>query len=466
MITTEAATRTALVVAGGSSEVDLTAVLRDLGFEPTVLASAEELHGVQEPVALCIIDLHHGSDALRTVRAVRSQHPECVIIGVVDPKRPTMSADAIRAGVFDVLPRPATSRDLAALVANAREQTTLATAHALRADGGPAPYGIFGTSPAMRLVLDLVPRAAAGRCGILVVGERGTGREMVARAIHAHEPNGDTPFVKVDCAGPSPEEIELQLFGVLARQGAHAAPEHRSLERIGGQCRLRDAHGGILFLENVVDLPARVQARLVRVLRDREAFIDDETEPQALDVRPIAAVDTTIDTALEEGRLRPDLYERLSLIRVDVPALRQRREDIPVLATHFLKDVCRANGKPIKTLTRPALTLLAALPWRGNAPQLRGLLERLTLLVPHGLIRLEDVLAHTQLDGAISPSGFDATLRQARARFERDYIAAVLQHHHGRIAEAARVLGIQRTNLYRKMRRLNLMRAGKSGREA
>ena len=174
-----------------------------------------------------------------------------------------------------------------------------------------------------------------------------------------------------------------------------------------------------------------MQARLVRVLRDREVFVDDGREAVALDIRPIAAVDGAIDAALDEGRLRADLHERLSLIRIDVPALRQRREDIPVLATHFLKELCKASGKPVKTLTRPALTLLAALPWRGNAPELRGLLERLILLVPGGLIRLEDVLAHTQLEGSVSPTGLDATLRQARAKFERDYIAAVLQHHHG-----------------------------------
>jgi DNA-binding NtrC family response regulator len=277
---------------------------------------------------------------------------------------------------------------------------------------------------------------------------------MIARAIHSHDPNAGAPFVKVDCSGPTAEEIELQLFGVVAKRGSHASPERRSLERIGAHGRLRDADGGILFLENIIDLSARAQARLVRVLRDREVFVADDPEPVSLDIRPIASVDASVDAALEEGRLRPDLYERLSLIRVDVPALRQRREDIPVLATYFLKELCKANGKPIKSLTRPALTLLAALPWRGNAPELRSLLERLILLVPQGLIRLEDVLAHTQLEGSISPSGFDATLRQARARFE-----------HGRIAEAARVLGIQRTNLYRKMRRLNLMR-GKTGREA
>lgn len=465
MISTEAATRTALLVAGEPARQDLTHLLRTLGYAPLPFENAEKLQALRDPIALCVVDLAQNGEALRAVRAVRTQHPGAVIIGVADPERPTASADAIRAGVFDVLSRPATPRDLEALIANAQEQAALAATAATVQPGDTPSYGIVGTSPAMRLVMDLVQRAAAGRCGILICGERGTGREMIARAIHAHDPNPAAPFVKVDCSEPTPEEIELQLFGVLARRSPHSVPERRSLERIGSQCRLLDANRGILFLENVVELPARVQARLVRVLRDREVFVDAVPEPVALDVRAIAAVDNTIENALEEGRLRPDLYERLSLIRVDVPALRQRREDIPVLATHFVKELCKANGKPIKTLTRPALTLLSALPWRGNAPELRGLLERLILLVPNGLIRLEDVLAHTQLEGTVSPTGFDATLRQARARFERDYIAAVLQHQHGRIAEAARVLGIQRTNLYRKMRRLNLVR-GKSGKEA
>lgn len=463
-VTATLAERAALVVAGPTEQQDLSLLLRGMGYLPVPIDSAEIAQAVLDPVALCVIDLRQNGEALRTARVVRTQHPQAVLIGVADPDRPSMSADAIRAGVFDVLPRPASARDLEALVANAREQASLAGVPAAKPVDS-ASYGIVGASQAMRQVMDLVQRAAAGRCGILICGERGTGREMIARAIHSHDPNPDAPFVKVDCSGPTPEDIELQLFGVLTRRGAHLPPERRSLERIGEHCRLREADGGILFIENVVDLPARVQARLVRVLRDREVFVGEGIDGEPLDVRAIAAVDTGIDAALEEGRLRPDLYERLSLIRLDVPALRQRKEDIPVLATHFLKELCKANGKPIKTLTRPALTLLAALPWRGNAPELRSLLERLLLLVPQGLIRLEDVLAHTQLEGSLSPSGFDATLRQARARFERDYIAAVLQHQHGRIAEAARVLGIQRTNLYRKMRRLNLMR-GKSGREA
>ena len=196
--------------------------------------------------------------------------------------------------------RPVAARDLDALLANAREQASLAaTATPLGAPDTPA-YGIAGTSPAMRLVMDLVQRAALARCGILIVGERGTGREMIARAIHAHEPLPATPFVKVDCAGPTPEDIEMQLFGGVARRGGAVQPERRSLERIGDHCELLEADGGILFLENVMELPARTQARLVRVLRDREVFVGDGAEPRALDVRPIASVDPSVEAALEE----------------------------------------------------------------------------------------------------------------------------------------------------------------------
>jgi two-component system response regulator HydG len=455
---------TALLVAGRGDQKDLEALLLGMGYQTLIVDSTDRTHVLRDPVSLCLIDLRENGDAIRSARALRTQYPQSIVIGVADPARPSAAADAIRAGVFDVLPRPPSARDLEAILANAREQTLLASTQVARASSEPMAYGMVGTSPAMRLVMDLVQRAASGRCGMLISGERGTGREMIAHAIHLHGTNRNAPFVKVDCSGTS-EDVELQLFGLISKRPGSGAAERRSLERIGRHSRLIDAAGGILFLENVVELPAKVQARLVRVLRDREVFLEEGREPIALDVRPIASVDSSVGAAIEEGRLREDLHERLSLIRIDVPPLRQRREDIPVLATHFLKELCRANGKPIKTFTRPALTLLAGLPWRGNTPELRGLLERLILLVPAGLIRLEDVLAHTKFEGTVSPSGVDATLRQARAKFERDYIASVLQHHRGRIADAAKVLGIQRTNLYRKMRRLNLMRQKPAARE-
>ena len=448
---------TAVLATGSAPDPDLKASLKELGFDTVHVDGKDAISEFTDPVALCLVDLQDNGDALRMARALRARHPQAVVIGIADPSRPHAAAEAIRAGVFDVLPRPPSARDLRALIANAREQAGLAASTPpIRAVEFRA-YGVVGTSAAMRPVMELVQRAAAGQCGIMICGERGSGRGMIARAIHAHSAHRDAPFVAVDCSALDPEDIELQLFGMLVKRGSNA-PERRSLERVRRNSQLHEAAGGCLFLENVADLSARAQARLVRVLRDREAFSEEARERIVMNIRVVAAADGSISTALEEGRLRPDLYERLSLIRIDVPALRQRREDIPLLATHFLKELCQATGTPLKTLTRPALTLLAALPWRGNVPELKGLLERLILLVPQGLIRLEDVLAHTPLEGSPGPTRVDVTLRQARARFESEYIAAVLQHHHGRIADAARALGVQRTNLYRKMRRLNLMR--------
>jgi two-component system nitrogen regulation response regulator NtrX len=226
---------------------------------------------------------------------------------------------------------------------------------------------------------------------------------------------------------------------------------------------LHDALGGTLYLQNVADASTRIQARLARVLRDREAVLVESNEPVDLDVRPIAGVNPGFDSAVVDGQIRDDLFRRLSAIRIDVPPLRGRREDIPALANYFLRDVCASHRIPPKMLSRPALLLICALPWRGNAGELRLLLDSIVGGLQGGQgIGLEDVLAHVRLDGGSAVFAKGGTLRQARARFEREYIAAVLEQHHGRISDAAKTLGIQRTNLYRKMRSLRVSREGPS----
>jgi two-component system nitrogen regulation response regulator NtrX len=175
-----------------------------------------------------------------------------------------------------------------------------------------------------------------------------------------------------------------------------------------------------------------------------------------LDLRFIAGAASRVDDWVARGDLRADLVETLGIVRIELPPLRQRTEDIPLLATHFLKESCRRNQIPPKTFSRSALTLLAALPWPGNTAELRALAERLAVLITRGVVLLEDVLANVRLDGAEALGGPSGTLREARERFERDYVAAVLQHHRGRMGDAARELGIERTNLYRKIKQLNI----------
>jgi DNA-binding NtrC family response regulator len=250
----------------------------------------------------------------------------------------------------------------------------------------------------------------------------------------------------------SPQALEAQLFAT----SSHGTVERRSLERVRRSAQLFLSKGGTLFLKNVVDLPARLQTRLVRVLRDGEVVIMDEGTRVELGHRVITASDASFDTAVQDGRMRPDLHKRLSGLRVDVPALRQRREDIPDLAEHLLNTLCAHEKLPPKQLSEAAKSMLAALPWRGNCAELRRLLEVLIMRAPSVTISLEDLLANVRLDGQATWFAVGASLREARARFEAEYITAVVAHHHGRIPDAAKTLGIQRSNLYRKMRRLNV----------
>jgi two-component system nitrogen regulation response regulator NtrX len=296
---------------------------------------------------------------------------------------------------------------------------------------------------------------------VLVCGEEGTGRRVVARAIHAAQP-ASGPFVCVDFAAHDADRVEQELFGATAFFQNADGPT--GLERVGAASLLRSAHGGTLYLQSIGEAPARVQARLARVLRDREAVEVGTRETLALDVRPIAGVEPSIDDMVREGRVRGDLVRRLSTVRIDVPALRNRREDIPALANFFVREICAERRITPRALSRSALLLIGALPWHGNAVELRALLG--AVVGAQGSDRsidLEDLLEHVCLDRGPSVVGSGGgTLRQARTRFEREYIASILEQHNGCISEAAKTLGIQRTNLYRKMRALRVNRTSRT----
>ena len=317
-------------------------------------------------------------------------------------------------------------------------------------------------SAAMRFVLQEIARAAERSVHVLLTGEPGTGRQIIARTIHSQSKLRSGPFIVVDCAKRSPHDLEAQLF---ATSGNRAGVERRSVERVRRSAQLLQSKGGTLFLQNVADIPARIQLRLTRVLRDGEVVIMDDGTRVELEHRIITSADRALDNAIQDGRMLPDLHKRLCEFRIDVPALRDRREDIPELAAHLMSRLCRRSNVPAKQLSDAAKSLLAALPWRGNGDELNRLLEVLVTRMPSATISLDDVLANVRLDGQATWFGVGGTLREARARFESEYIAAVVAQHSGRIPDAAKTLGIQRSNLYRKMRHLrvrpNPRRAGR-----
>jgi DNA-binding NtrC family response regulator len=414
----------------------------------SVANALSELQRQDVPV---LLDLSRGAAALQSAREIRSHRVSTMMFAVVDAKRPDLTTEAVLAGMADVFARPLGGRRVATAIARELKFESR--------DPGrheSTSHHLYSQAPSMREVMAIISRAATMRAGVLIRGEEGTGRQVAARAIH-HLKNDAAAFIVVDCAAREGDELAAALFGAAARN--HHSDAARGFEHVSRNSRLHDALGGTLYLQNIGDAPARVQARLARLLRDREAVLVETDQTISFDVRPMAGVDPRFDDALQEGRVRDDLYRRLSVIRVDMPPLRQRREDIPALANYFLREICGALRLPPKTMSRSALSLLAALPWRGNATELRTLLEAVVNGLKGGRgIGLEDVLAHVRLDGGSVVFSNGGTLKQARARFEREYIASVLERHRGRISEAAKALGIQRTNLYRKMRSLRVAR--------
>jgi DNA-binding NtrC family response regulator len=421
----------------------------------TAISALDELQRSDMPV---LLDLSRGSAALQVAREIRTHRAATLMFAIVDPQRPDLATEAVLAGMADVLARPVDGRRVANAIDREQNQEARRAGRAA-SPGGPSDADLYSHSIAMRDVAALVARAARTRSGVLIHGEEGTGRQVVARAIHALQPGSEpAAFATVDCAAHDRDELDVALFGSTGTRSSRDSAS--GLERIGRDGGLYAALGGTLYLRNIADAPSRAQARLARLLRDREALLADTGEVLALDVRPVAGVSPGVDAAVEDGRVREDLFRRLASIRIEMPALRSRREDIPALANHFLRDICASMQVPPKTLSRPALALVSALPWRGNAVEMRALLEAVVTGQRDGRgIGLEDLLAHVTLDSGAATLATGGTLKQARSRFERDYIAAVLDHHRGRIGDAAKALGIQRTNLYRKMRSLSVARA-------
>jgi len=398
-----------------------------------------------------LLDLSVGTAALRTAREVRVRRPRTLVFAVADLGRPDLTAAAVASGVADVFSRPL----IPSRVVNAleREGVPHGRAQPGRHEGPCAD--LYCLSPSMREVAIRAARAGGLRSGVMIRGESGSGRCVVAHAIHRHRPS-TSRFVTVDCAALAPDELERELFGSACRTSTWVDRDSIAgpIERVSRTSRLHDALGGTCYLGNVAAASPRVQARLARVLCRREAVLAETGQRFLLDVRPVAGVEPDIERAVREGHLRQDLYARLAAIRIDMPPLRRRREDIPAIANYFLRGICASRKMARKTLSHAALSLIVALPWRSNAPELRDVLQAAAASTTEPSISLETILAVVRLDGGSAAFATRRTLRQAHAQFEREYIAAVLEQHRGSVSEAARALGIERANLYRKLRGL------------
>lgn len=377
-----------------------------------------------------LVDLAMGDEALRVARAAGRSAAAPRIVALADRRRPHLGSEALAAGVRAILPRPVTPGELDERLRSIGE---LSAGAAVSGPPDP-PLASPVLAPGLRDLVAQLPPLACERANILIVGERGSGRSVVARAIHAKRLQVARSLALVDCAS-------------LCGSAASATPGESSAGALAA------ALAGPVFLREVHELGPAAQQALVSLL-DARADAVSAGEPAPPPVLASAAPE--LADKVTQGRFLAALFERLAVVRIDVPPLRERPHDIPVLAEAFLAEACARHGLVPKRFAPPARTLLAALPWRGNAAELGWLIERLALLVPHDTVQLEDLLAHVSLDGAALRASGEGTLRAARQRFEREFILAAVHRHQGRVGSAARELGLNRTNLYRKMKQLGL----------
>jgi two-component system nitrogen regulation response regulator NtrX len=318
-------------------------------------------------------------------------------------------------------------------------------------------YVMVGESPALRRLRAEIEQAAPSNGRALIFGENGTGKELVARAIHAGSRRASGPFVEVNCAAIPEELIESELFGHVkgAFTGALAARK--------GKFELAD--GGTLFLDEIGDMSLKTQAKVLRALQERRIEPVGGTGSVEVDVRVIAATNKNLEEEIRKGRFRDDLFFRLNVIPFHVPPLRERREDIPLLARHFMGQLSAEHGRRPRTLAPAALAALSQLPWPGNVRELRNIIERLVIMAPGDTIELghlpASLLEALPVESPTAPATAGAeeggTLAEARETFERRYILGKYRECGGNMSRTAEALGVERSNLYRKMKAYGLL---------
>jgi len=354
---------------------------------------------------------------------------------------------ATKLGAFDFLEKPLTIEKVSVVAKNAIEHRSLALENSrLKQDSG-ARYRIIGESVPMKALRQQLALMAGTNGRVLIFGESGTGKELVAHAMHAMSPRAAEPFVEVNCAAIPEELIESELFG--HNKGSFTSAHE---DKIG---KFQKADGGTLFLDEVGDMSLRTQAKVLRALEEQRFEPIGAAEAVQVDVRVVAATNKNLDEEIERGNFREDLFYRLNVIPFFVPPLRERREDIPLLAEHFLGEFTTAYGRKPKELTSEAYRILMEHHWPGNVRELKNLIERIVILNPQ--IRIDarhiPLTARKQPDRPLDRFG---SLQEVREAAEREYILKKLEETNGNVTRTAELLGLERSNLYRKMKTLGI----------
>ena len=428
-----------------SIRTTLSGILEDEGHKTATCESGEEgiARFAREEFDLVLLDLWlPGIDGLAVLERLRTAGAPPIIVisghGSVDS-----AVRAIRLGAYDFLEKPLSLERVLLTVNHAlsdrrlREQVRDLKRHLTLEEI------LIGESEPMQRLEQQIRSAAASHSRVLITGENGSGKEIVARTLHRLSPRAEQPFIDVNCAAIPEELIESELFG--HRKGAFTG----AIDDRKGKFELAD--GGTLFLDEVGDMSLKTQAKVLRVLQEQTFQRVGGQQTIRVDVRVIAATNKELEHEIANGNFRSDLYYRLNVIPIQVPPLRARGDDVVLLAEHFLRRFAAETAQPRKKLSPGAAAKLKAYHWPGNVRELRNVAERLAILLPGDTIEPEDIQLGARVDAQPAEIAADLPLKEAREQFEKQYIIERLREFAGNVSRTAESLGVERSNLYRKM---------------
>jgi two-component system nitrogen regulation response regulator NtrX len=431
----------------------LEGILRDEGYRVRGVASGEELlRQIQQAVPdLVILDVWlPGMDGIQALTELKRVYPELPVIMISGHGTVESAVKATRLGAYDFIEKPLSLEKTVLAVRNAMDRQRLELENRALRLTLEQRYEIVGESPAIQALRAQIQSAAPSHGRVLIRGESGTGKELIARAIHRQSLRADKPFVEVNCAAIPDELIESELFGHEKGAFTGATTKRRG--------KFEVADEGTIFLDEVGDMSLKTQAKVLRVLQEQTFERVGGTETLTVDVRVLAASNKPLEEEIQKGTFREDLFYRLNVIPFEIPPLRERKEDIPLLASYFLRLFSEEYGKREKRLSPEALGLLLQHVWPGNVRELRNVIERMVIMAPQDVIQETDLAPslRTRPGVAEAPAEpateWDGTLREAREQFERQYLLRRLGEMHWNITRTAERLGIERSNLHRKMK--------------
>ncbi|MBW2267400.1 MAG: sigma-54-dependent Fis family transcriptional regulator [Deltaproteobacteria bacterium] len=442
-------------------QLALSGLLRRQGYEVEVAGSGDvaiaALRDAAFDLVLTDLALGRGASGMDVLRTAKQLRPETAVVMITAHGSERVAVEAMKGGAEDYVPKPFDNDEIRLVVHRALERTRLQRENRLLLEQVKRQFGfekLIGTGPAMRRIFETLQKVAETDLTVLVRGESGTGKELVAQALHERSQRGNRPFVAVNCAAISRELVESELFG--HEKGAFTGADARR------QGRFEAADGGTIFLDEIGDMPVETQAKVLRVLQERSFERVGGNQPLRVDVRVIAATHRNLEAEVEAGRFREDLYYRVKVVEVELPPLRERREDIPALALRFLEEVTERLGRDKKCIAEDAMAMLVRHSWPGNVRELQNVIEQAAVLAPRADIEVGDLnLPDTRPTSAgtlseVAGLPFSDAKKLTVESFERGYLLAALRKHEGNISRTAEAIGMVRQSLQQKIRELDL----------